>query len=243
MSVEAMRWVWKHSQARPTDRFVLLAIADVASDEGEVTAYQRSQKAIVKKTGLSERTVRDAIDRLEAAGELEVIRTGNGRASTDYRMTMIEGGEDCPPARQPLPPSPARAAPQGGEDCPPIIPSLSFASPSSSTPTFTDFYAAYPRRQKPAAARTAWEKAIKKATPEQIIAGARRFAADPNREPAFTPHPSSWLNAESWDDDPLPCRTNGNGSVGTRTLRSLGTMRARRDSTALPPFEQRSLTR
>lgn len=230
-----MRWVWKHSKARPTDRFVLLAIADVASDEGEASAYQRSQKAIVKKTGLSERTVRDAIARLEAAGELEVVRQGNGRASTDYRMTMIEGGEDCPPARQPVPPTPAAVAPQGGEDCPPIIPSLSVDSPSLSSPTFEDFYAAYPRKQKPLAARASWEKATKRASPERILAGAVRFAADPNRMPEYTPHPSSWLNAGSWDDEPLPPRrANGHApplrqSVGDANLARLRQRQAERE--------------
>src|SRR5690606_19428118 len=43
---------------------------------------------------------------------------------------------------------------------------------------FDEFWAAYPRRVGKGAARKAWAKATKKAAPEEIIAGARRYAAD-----------------------------------------------------------------
>lgn len=78
------------------------------------------------------------------------------------------------------------------------------------SPDFVEFYeAAYPRREGRGAARAAWDKAIRKAEPDAIIAGARRFAADPNREDGFTPHPATWLNQERWSDDPLPPRSSG----------------------------------
>ena len=80
---------------------------------------------------------------------------------------------------------------------------------SIETDEFIEFYEhTYPRRQGRGAARKAWNAAIRKAQPLEIIAGAQRFADDPNREPAYTPHPSTWLNQERWADDPLP-RRNG----------------------------------
>jgi hypothetical protein len=39
-----------------------------------------------------------------------------------------------------------------------------------------------------------------------VLAAAERFAADPNRDPDYTPHPATWLNQDRWDDDPLPAR-------------------------------------
>jgi hypothetical protein len=78
------------------------------------------------------------------------------------------------------------------------------------SPEFVEFYeSAYPRREHRGPARDAWPKALEKASAAVIIAGARRFAADPNREAGFTPHPSTWLNAEGWNDDPLPPRSAG----------------------------------
>ena len=71
---------------------------------------------------------------------------------------------------------------------------------------FTEFWDTVPRKVGKGAARKAWAKAVKKADPQVIIEGMRRYRDDPNREDEFTAHPSSWLNAERWDDDPLPAR-------------------------------------
>jgi len=71
---------------------------------------------------------------------------------------------------------------------------------------FTEFWGTVPRKVGKGAARRAWKKAVKKAAPQVIIEGMRRYRDDPNREDEFTAHPSSWLNAERWDDDPLPAR-------------------------------------
>lgn len=71
---------------------------------------------------------------------------------------------------------------------------------------FDQFWAAYPRREGKGAARKAWERAIRKADVPTIMAGVERYAADPNREQAYTAHPSTWLNQERWDDAPLPSK-------------------------------------
>lgn len=78
---------------------------------------------------------------------------------------------------------------------------------------FDEFYAAYPRKVGKEAARRAWASACRKANPQSIIAAAARYASDPNREPQFTAHPSTWLNQGRWaDEEPLPARTNGHPS-------------------------------
>jgi len=74
------------------------------------------------------------------------------------------------------------------------------------------------------AAFKAFEKAIRRATPEEIVAGARRYAEDPNRNPGYTAHAATWLNADRWGDPLLPPKTPTNGS------RSLVTT-----PTAIPP--------
>jgi hypothetical protein len=83
--------------------------------------------------------------------------------------------------------------------------SSSTAAPLTDSPQFVRFWAAYPRRQGKGQARKAWAKAIKTADPEVIIERAGRFAAlRGNEDPKFTPHPSTWLNGERWDDVPDP---------------------------------------
>lgn len=67
-----MTWVWEHSRAKPTDRFILLAIADNAEDDG-TNAFPTTD-LLMKKTGYSEATIREAVKRLVRIGELIVER-------------------------------------------------------------------------------------------------------------------------------------------------------------------------
>jgi len=94
--------------------------------------------------------------------------------------------------------------------------------------TFEAFYAAYPWHTGRQAAVKAWTKAVKAADPADIVAGACRYAADTNRDPAFTKQPATWLNQGCWDDDPLPARRRG-GSAGSQEFHDelFGDARAR----------------
>lgn len=82
---------------------------------------------------------------------------------------------------------------------------------------FAAFWKVYPRKTEKGAARKAWSKAVKAAggDPDRIVQGAYRYSLDPNRVDEYTKTPPRWLNAECWDDDPLPAR----GSPATGTAR------------------------
>lgn len=71
---------------------------------------------------------------------------------------------------------------------------------------FDKFWEVYPRQTAKGSARESFGKALKKATFEEILAGATRLANDPNLDVAFAPHPSTWLNQERWGDGALPPR-------------------------------------
>ncbi len=69
-----------------------------------------------------------------------------------------------------------------------------------------------PRHTARSRAEQAWAKAVSFGNdPGKIIAGAKRYRDDPNREDEFTKHPSTWLNGACWDDDPLPARHRSRG--------------------------------
>ena len=74
------------------------------------------------------------------------------------------------------------------------------------TTSFDEFWNIYPRKVGKAEAERAYLKALKVATPEQIIAGAKKYADDKNRIPIYTAHPSTWLNQGRWEDEPIPSR-------------------------------------
>jgi hypothetical protein len=97
------------------------------------------------------------------------------------------------------------------------------AKPPYEPAEFVEFYErAYPRREGRGAARKAWATAVGKAAAQDIIAGARRFADDPNRTAGYTPHPSTWLNREGWGDDPLPPRGSDGDDRFARIARDSG---------------------
>ena len=70
---------------------------------------------------------------------------------------------------------------------------------------FNEFWDLFPRKQGRGKAKEAFMKAVKDVGLEAVMAGVRRYAADPNLpDPQFVPLPATWLNQERWDDGPLP---------------------------------------
>jgi hypothetical protein len=74
---------------------------------------------------------------------------------------------------------------------------------------FAQFWSAYPRRVAKEVARKAYAKAIENgADPEALIAGARRYAAERSgQDQKYTAHPSTWINAQRWQDEPAGAPT------------------------------------
>ena len=83
--------------------------------------------------------------------------------------------------------------------------------PVDDDPEFQRFWENYPRKAAKGSARRAWSKATRIASPEEIIEGAARYAADPNRDPSYTAHPATWLNGERWLDPDLPVKETRSG--------------------------------
>lgn len=87
MSSDAREWVWEHSASRGTARLVLLSIADRVADEQCVS--WASLSSLAKRTRASVSTVREAIDRLVDAEELEQLDDLTGpQRSTVYRLPL-----------------------------------------------------------------------------------------------------------------------------------------------------------
>ena len=70
---------------------------------------------------------------------------------------------------------------------------------------FDEFWKEYPKKLDKARARRTFKSALTRANFEDIIAGAIRYANDPNLpELQFIKHPTTWLNADAWENGPLP---------------------------------------
>lgn len=72
---------------------------------------------------------------------------------------------------------------------------------------FDSFWNHYPKKVDKGAALRAFKRAIKDLDPALLIAGAKAYAEDPNLpEKQFIKNPATWLNAEAWNNGPLPKR-------------------------------------
>lgn len=137
MSVRVMSWVWEQSRAEPTDRLVLLAIADCANDAG-AEAYP-SMATLVKKTGLHERSVQRAVKHLVGLGELIVQPHAGPRGCNRYRIRMTPGSVPPPSENHPgtLPPrqdaTPAQSPPTPGT-APPLPRHTATSTPGTAPP-------------------------------------------------------------------------------------------------------------
>ena len=218
MSVRLMADVFEFSEARGTDRMVLLAIADEADDDGK--GGYPGFDLLAHKCRLPRTTVRRAVDRLEELGELRVFRPvqrGRGHYTT-YEVTIAEKR-----ARVALSGNGPDRAETGhnGPDRADEVPLTSTTNghavrgtqdASKTLSAFDRFWDVYPLHVGRQDALRAWAKIPKGVDPEAVIAGAERYRDDKNRKPDFTKHPGPWLRAGRWEDDPLPpsgIATNG----------------------------------
>jgi hypothetical protein len=72
---------------------------------------------------------------------------------------------------------------------------------------FEEFWSHYPKKVDKGAAVRAFRKAAKSQDLFLVIEGAKRYAEDPNLpEKQFIKNPATWLNAEAWNNGPLPKR-------------------------------------
>lgn len=103
--------------------------------------------------------------------------------------------------------------PDGSSETDPLAHITEADFPETFTPiysnAFEEWWEHYPRKAGKRKAFNAWKSARKRASNEDLIDGARRYADDPNRTDQYTKYPEGWLNADGWLDEPLPPRTDG----------------------------------
>jgi hypothetical protein len=155
---------------------------------------------IVKEAEAERREKRRIIKRNQRARPLDMV---------DNRNTVINNGIIKQNQRA-RPPCPVDKVDNGGHDR-----SITKREPKQFeySAAFEAFWQHYPLHVAKGAAHKAWERAIKsgQVTNEELIAGAGRYAADPNRDPSYTKHGATWLNAGCHNDSPLPPRGGQNG--------------------------------
>lgn len=226
MSFEAIHWAAEREIDAPLTKFLLVILSQYADSDWSCFP---SQKRVAEQMSISERTVRRHMGELEKLGLIrrEVRRRSDGTRSTD-RIILTPKTSTGQSDR--LQSSTGHARPHqpdtGGQNNRTQVSGLNYhlkenyqVNVNPHTP-FDDFWKEYPRRVGRLDAEKAFAKHARKVGAETIIAGARKFAADPNLpDQNFIPHPSTWLNRGGWDDDPLPPR-NQTEATGTQRAKA-----------------------
>ena len=199
-----MNQVWKYSQATGRARLVLLAIAD---HQGEIGAWP-ALETLAKMVNASTRSVQRDIEYLQELGELRVdyqnaptqgkyksnlywvtlgvTNTALGVTNTDLGVTNTGQG-----------------VPTVGVQS--LNRTLNEEPLSNYRELFDEFWKEYPRKSDKRAGLRAFRSALNRASFEDILAGAIRYATDPNLpEARYIKHPATWLNADAWENPPLP---------------------------------------
>lgn len=72
---------------------------------------------------------------------------------------------------------------------------------------FDKFWELYPKKVDKGAALRAFKKALKNEELSLLLIGAKNYATDPNLpDKGYIKNPATWLNAEAWNNPPLPER-------------------------------------
>ena len=82
--------MWKHSQASGSELLLLLALADMANDEGECWP---SVKTLAERCRCSDRTIQRSLSELSELGELEIITRNRGNGSLTSNCYRVRGGD------------------------------------------------------------------------------------------------------------------------------------------------------
>jgi hypothetical protein len=203
-----MTTVLKYSQAHGRAKLVLLGIANHQGDEGAWPSIA----TLANYANASERSVKRDIQELIQMGEL-VVEVNAAPVGGQYRTNRYWVTIDHPGVTDQV----SRDDNSGNQGCQigssgvTPVGTLNIINHKRNLKNymadFENFWNAYPRKENKKAAVKVWASLVSDDLIDEVIAGAIRFANDPNLPPKqFVPHAATWLRSERWHDPALPER-------------------------------------
>jgi hypothetical protein len=181
-------WI-RNSSLSPASNYLLIYL--MTHELGYEITFGQMQR----ETGLGIKGVRTALAELQAKGWLLMERTRRANNQLGpYRYTLTE--PTVPQGTM------AQATVAQGTD---IKKNNTREEQNKEIDAyFEEFWNAYPRKLDKAKAFRSFKSALKRAKFEEIMAGVIAYRNDPTRNPDFTKYPTTWLNADSWENEIAP---------------------------------------
>ncbi len=206
MSIKLMTLVWESGPTDPTDRLILLSLADQANDDGVCWPCVTT---LASRVCLSERRVQARLSNLVQQGWIQrKVRYVDGRQTSSITSVCKEAlGVTLPTPRGDagvMGEGDATGTPGGDasdvqnrKKKPKIEPSYVGA--------FADFWSAYPKKVAKRNAEKAWNKIE---PDSDLIANIINSLSTQSKTPqwlkdggAYIPNAATWLNARRWEDE------------------------------------------
>jgi predicted transcriptional regulator len=166
-----------------------------------------SLETLADRLGCGEKTVRRAIEDLVEHGAIKKHNRGRYQSSLYTVMTS-------PPEGSNMSHEGSNMSEEGSKMSTRLVKNVQVTRTTELEPKerellnskFDKFWAVYPKKTDKRLALKSFVKALKRETLELILDGAMRYRDDPNRDDSFTKNPSTWLNADAWENGPEPVR-------------------------------------
>jgi hypothetical protein len=235
MSVKIMSAIFDSKTLGPTERLLMLALADHADDEG--WCYP-SIARLCERTGLSERAVQSHVKALSEAGYLAVTANAGPKGCNVYFVRPAPPQEmhparDAPRRRCALPPQEMRPTPAG--DAPEPSGTIK-ETPKENAPSFAEFWDRWPEKKARASAEKAWARLPAKDRRVVIARCADWFRAWRRGNPQASPiHAATFLNERRWQDMDETTSTQNPNAVAELWAKRLNDPTAHVPQTAISP--------
>lgn len=185
-------------------RLSLKAIGLLAQIMSHTPGWRMSIRSLAKVNGVGQETIKSAILELENSGYLirsEKQQHNDDGTFADYDFTTRD------PFQNPVTVKPRHGETGHKEEhyLEKNITNRNSPTESHENELFKEFWKEYPRKTDKRAGEKAFRSAMTRAAFEDILAGVIRYANDPNLpEMKYIKHPATWLNADAWENGPLP---------------------------------------
>ena len=150
---------------------------------------------IIRESGDGKQSVRSALEELIKAGYLETKRTTDARGYNAGLAYFIKD-PSSPKSENPTLDNPTLDNQTALEN------NLTKKTIKTEKPTDTEFdkfWNLYPKRIAKADALRAWNKAIKRKSPDDLLKLTKLYAEGKLPEMTYIPYPASWLNKELYE--------------------------------------------